>query len=142
MARADAAEREVSLTVEEEVAAAYAHDREGREHEAVVHYDAAYRMGGPADDRAGFLLGYGSTLRNVGRLDDSLAVLRAAVVDFPEHHAMRCFLALTLHSLGRHAEALATALDVILGLRAAGPSVATFARALGEYRDELLRPPR
>ena len=122
---------------DEEIAAAYALDRAGREAEAVVHYDAAYRMGGPASDRGGFLLGYGSTLRNVGRLEESLAVLTAATVELPDDQALRCFLALTLHSLGRHAEAMATMLDVALALRAGSPSITRYARALGEYRDEL-----
>jgi hypothetical protein len=129
------------VTVDEEVAAAYAHDREGREREAVVHYDAAHRMGGPTSERAGFLLGYGSTLRNVGRVEESLAVLRAAVAEFPEHHALRCFLALTLHGLGKHGEAMAAMLDVVLSLSDGAPSVARFARALGEYREELLSRP-
>jgi tetratricopeptide (TPR) repeat protein len=122
---------------DDEAERAYAHDREGREHEAVAHYEAAHRLGGPSRERAGFLLGYGSTLRNVGRLDESLAVLRAAVEEHPDHHALRCFLALTLHSLGRHGEAMAAMMDVALALRAGSPSITRFARALEEYRDLL-----
>lgn len=125
----------------EEYEQARALDRAGREEEAVVHYDAAWRLGGPPpeEDRAGFLLGYGSTLRNVGRLDESLAVLDAAVAEFPDDQALRCFRALALHSLGRHPEAMAAMLDVALGLRAGSPSISRYARALGEYRDLLAR---
>ena len=125
------------MTADEEAAAAYALDREGREAEAAERYDAAFRLGGPSSDRAGFLLGYGSTLRNVGRLDESLAVLRAATAEFPDDQALRCFLALTLHDVGRHGEALVTLLDVALALRAGSPSLGRYARALGAYRDEL-----
>jgi hypothetical protein len=127
-------------TIDEEVAAAYALDRVGREAEAVVHYDAAYRMGGPSSDRGGFLLGYGSTLRNVGRLEDSLEVLTAATAELPDDQALRCFLALTLHGLGRHAEAMATMLEVALALRDGSPSISRYSRALGEYRAELVAP--
>ena len=84
------------MTADEHAAAAYALDREGREAEAVVHYDAAAALGGPSEDRAGFSLGHGSTLRNVGRLDDSLAVLHKAVAEFPGDQAIRVFLALAL----------------------------------------------
>jgi hypothetical protein len=124
----------------DEMARAYAHDREGREHEAVVHYDAAWKLGGPSVDegRAGFLLGYGSTLRNVGRVDESLAILDAALGEFPDDEALRCFRALTLHSLGRHVEAMAQMLDVAVALKDGSPHVARFARALLSYRDELL----
>lgn len=127
-------------TVKEELAKAYALDREGREEEAVVHYDAAWRLGGPApdEDRAGFLLGYGSTLRNVGRVDESLAVLDGALVEFPDDQALRCFRALALHSLGRHAEAMAAMLEVALALRAGSPAIARYARAIQSYRDLLL----
>lgn len=126
--------------VQEHMRLAYAHDREGREAEAVVCYDAAWRLGGPPpeDDRAGFLLGYGSTLRNVRRLDESLAVLDRAIAEFPDDQALRCFRALTLHSLGRHAEALALMLEVAVALRDASPQVARYTRAILSYRDELL----
>jgi hypothetical protein len=123
------------MTVVEHIAAAYACDAEGRETDAVVHYDAAWRLGVPAEGRAQFLLGYGSTLRNVGRLDDSLAILRAATAEFPDDQAMRVFLALTLHSTGAHSEALATMFDVALAL--ADPTITKFRRSIGEYREEL-----
>jgi len=125
------------MTLEEHVAAAYACDHEGREDEAVAHYDAAFRLGGPRHDRAGFLLGYGSTLRNVGRVDEAIHVLSDAIAAFPGDHALRAFLALALHSAGRHAAAVATLLDVIVDLAPASPPLARYARALGEYRDAL-----
>jgi hypothetical protein len=127
-------------SVKEEMTRAYALDREGREAEAVVHYDAAWRMGGPpaGEDRAGFLLGYGSTLRNVKRLDESLAILDAAIAELPDDQALRCFRALTLHSLGRHAEALAAMMEVAVALRDASPSITRYSRALRSYRNELL----
>ena len=51
--------------------------------------------------------------------------------------ALRCFAALTLHSLGRHREAMAAMLDVALALSPASPSLTRYAPALTSYRDEL-----
>lgn len=119
-----------------QVEAAYACDRAGHETRAIVFYEAARRLGFPEGfDRTGFLLGLGSTLKNVGRLAESESVLRDAMTSAPEAHALRLFLALTLQAQGRHAEALAEAIEVCL--ESPSPSVARYARALREYLGEL-----
>src|SRR6185503_16860173 len=74
--------------------AAYAHDRAGDERGAIKFYDAAYRAGVPDGERRKFLVGYGSTLRNVGRADDAVAILAQAVADDPAYPAFAAFLAL------------------------------------------------
>ena len=123
--------------VEKELEAAYANDRAGREDIAIKHYDAAYRLGVPAGQRRKFTVGYGSTLRNVGRVDDAIAVLGQAVADDPEYPAFAAFLALALGSAGDHRAALAAMLGCALD--AARPGVFDgFDRALGEYHAELL----
>jgi predicted Zn-dependent protease len=125
--------------VEKELAAAYANDRAGREDIAIRHYDAAYRLGVPAEQRRKFTVGYGSTLRNVGRVDDAIAVLGQAVADDPEYPAFAAFLALALGSAGDHRAALAAMLGCALD--AARPGVFSgYERALGEYHRELLEP--
>jgi len=116
-------------------AAAYACDRLGREHDAVGYYTRAWELGGPTDDRAGFLLGYGSTLRNLGRADDALGILGEAVLAYPGHAALRAFLALALHSAGHHALAMATLLETALAV--APTAFEPYRRALGEYLGEL-----
>ncbi len=121
--------------VRAQAAAAYACDRLGREAEALRYYQRAFELGGPPDDRAGFSLGFGSTLRNVGRVDDAVAVLAEAVLAHPEHAALRAFLALALGSAGHHALALATMLDA--GLATSPAAFAPYRRALGEYQRAL-----
>jgi tetratricopeptide (TPR) repeat protein len=125
------------------IEAAYACDRVGDEAEAAVHYEAAWRLGLPADvDRAGFLLGFGSTLKNVGRLDESEAILRQAIASAPDNLALELFLALTLEQRGKTAEALARAIEVCLVMTTRpAPEVARYARALAEYVEELRREP-
>jgi tetratricopeptide (TPR) repeat protein len=84
---------------------AYDADSAGREEEAVGHYRRAFELGVPAGELAGASLGFGSTLRNVGELDESVRVLSEAVERFPEHRALRVFLAYSLWSAGRQADA-------------------------------------
>jgi Flp pilus assembly protein TadD len=120
-----------------QIAAAYACDREGTEEEAVLHYDAAWKLGIPDSDRGEFMLGYGSTLKNVGRLKESEAILKMAILEAPENKALPAFLALTQHAQGHHGEALATLLDILLSFSPQNHHLADYARALGEYRDQL-----
>lgn len=121
-----------------QIEAAYACDRFGREEDAIGFYDAAWALGVPDEARRTFLVGYGSTLRNVGRAAESIEVLRQAVGEYPDFAPLPAFLALSLHSAGRHAEALATALVVVIALGHEAGALDGYDRALAEYRDQLL----
>lgn len=123
--------------VEARIAAAYGLDRAGREEDAVAHYDAAWRLGVPDHRRRRFLVGYGSTLWNVGRLEQAVALLGEAIAADPDYAAYKAFLALALFSSGERAAALATMLDALLDV-ADGASLDGFERALGEYQRALL----
>lgn len=94
-----------------EVAGAY--DTAGREGEAAVRYERALALGLDGDDLRRCLCQYGSTLRWLGRLDESVAVLERARAQFPESDAVRVFLALTLAEAGRTDGAVAQLLTVI-----------------------------
>ena len=133
LARADAEPDDV----EARIAAAYGLDRVGREQEAIAHYDAAFRLGVPLERRRRFLVGYGSTLRNVGRVEESVAVLGDASNADPRYPAFKAFLALALFSSGERAAALATMLDALLDVED-GCSLDGYERALVEYQRELL----
>jgi len=135
--RARARAADSPADAEAQVAAAYACDRAGDEHEAVRYYDAAWALGVPADARRRFLVGYGSTLRNVGRLDESVAILGEAVAAEPDYAPYKVFLGLALHSSGQHAAATATLLAAALDLHG-GARLDGFERAIAEYQQELL----
>ena len=125
------------MSVDDELARAYALDREGDERAAIKHYDAAYRLGVPADKEKGFLVGYGSTLRNVGRAEEAVAILGEAVKKYPDYPALGAFLALALLDAGHPHAAVAAMLGVALDV--ARPGVFDgYDRALGEYHAELL----
>ncbi|HEY5926212.1 MAG TPA: tetratricopeptide repeat protein [Kofleriaceae bacterium] len=123
--------------VDDLIAYAYAHDREGDEHGAIKFYDAAYRLGVPDEKRRRFLVGYGSTLRNVGRSEEAVAILGQAIADDPGYPAYVPFLALALADAGHPKAALATMLGAVLDV-ARPDALDGFERALGEYHQELL----
>ena len=126
--------------VEAQIAAAYAHDRRGDERGAIRYYDRAWALGVPEEKRKGFLVGFGSTLRNVGRADEAVAILAEAVQQYPDYPALRAFLALALHSSGHPRAALATMLGVALDVMSPG-SLDGYERALNSYHQELLADP-
>jgi predicted Zn-dependent protease len=127
----------MSDKVEELIAAAYAHDKADDEPGAIKFYDAAYRLGVPEQHRRRFLVGYGSTLRNVGRAEEAVAILAQALADDPDYPAFTAFLALALADVGHPKAALATMLGVALDV--ARPGVFDgYERALGEYHRLLL----
>ena len=61
-----------------------AYDTAGQEETAAGYYERAMAAGLDGDALRRCLLQYGSTLRNLGRLDESLAVLERARAEFPD----------------------------------------------------------
>ncbi|MEZ4360928.1 MAG: tetratricopeptide repeat protein [Kofleriaceae bacterium] len=126
--------------------AAFACDFAGDEHQAVRHYDAAWQLGCPPSERRRLLTGYASTLRNVGRVDEAIALLSEAQASDPGYLPHLVFLSLALHSGGHQAAALATMLGGLLDLAercaAADPSAPhpldRYQRAITAYWRELL----
>jgi tetratricopeptide (TPR) repeat protein len=115
---------------------AAAHDRAGREAEAIPEYEEALRLGLPDATRRKAMLGLGSSFRNVGRHDDAVAVLDGACAQFPDDHALRVFRALALSSAGRCEEALGDALLLV----ADEVELGGYEFALRRYAGELARP--
>jgi tetratricopeptide (TPR) repeat protein len=120
-----------------QIEAAYAYDRAGEERIALGYYETAYRLGVPRDERRRFTVGYGSTLRNVGRADDAVAVLAQAVADDPDYPALTAFLALALVSAGHPRAAMAAMIGCALDV-ARPDAFDGYDRALAEYQRELL----
>jgi tetratricopeptide (TPR) repeat protein len=89
-----------------------AYDTDGQEDKAIAFYLRAL-PGLSGDVRRKCLLQYGSTLRNLGRFDDSLDVFKKACAEFPESDSLRVFKAITLHAAGHKDKALATLLLVV-----------------------------
>jgi len=94
-----------------EVAGAY--DTAGEEAKAKVLYERALELGIDGEPLRRCLCQFGSTLRWLGELDASLAILDRARAEFPESESARVFQALTLNELGRADEAVGLLLDIV-----------------------------
>lgn len=111
-----------------------AYDSGGYEAEAETQYAAATRadLATVDPDRAAQLVvQHASTLRNLGRTDEAIAMLRNA----PDHPATgaapKVFLALALHSAGRFDEALRTAIEAV------EPTLPRYRRSVSAYAKAL-----
>ena len=121
--------------VHAQIAAAYGCDRHGSEDDAIRYYDVAWAVGVPPEERQRFIVGYGSTLRNVGRTNESIAIYRQGIADYPGYAPYHAFLALSLHDQGSHTEGLAAALSALL--EAGADDLDGYDRALRFYVDDL-----
>jgi tetratricopeptide (TPR) repeat protein len=108
-------------------------DSGGRTDEAEPLYREALALGLPDDERAQCTIQLASTIRNLGRADESLALLRDAAPYPPYSTAFAAFEALALASLGRPVEGLS------LVLRALAPTLPRYQRSVAAYADELTR---
>jgi tetratricopeptide (TPR) repeat protein len=123
--------------VRAQMEAAYACDRAGNEREAIAYYERAWALGVPEGDRQDFVVGFGSTLRNVGRADEAVVHLGEAVAAHPENAALRAFLALALFSAGHPRLAMATMLETALSASRTG-AFRGYEPALASYQAELI----
>jgi tetratricopeptide (TPR) repeat protein len=114
-----------------EIAGMY--DSMGFEAEAGTEYERALELGLEEARHAQLAVQYGSTLRNLGRLDEAIAILRAAPTHKSTGSAPRVVLALALHSAGRKDEALRVAIEAqIEALPRYQRSMSAYAAALTE----------
>lgn len=120
------------------VQTAWVHDSMGLEEEAVEHYEAALAGDLTEADARGAYLGLGSTLRTLGRDEDSDRILRQGIERFPDFSALRAFHAMTLYNLGRPREAVQQLLQVLLET-ASDPGIDRYRRALTAYAEDLDR---
>lgn len=88
------------------------YDTAGEEETAAGYYERALAAGLDGDTLRKCLLQYGSTLRNLDRFDESLAVLDRARAAFPESESVRVWHALSLHAAGRSDGAVAELMEL------------------------------
>ncbi|KAF0257755.1 tetratricopeptide repeat protein [Clavibacter michiganensis] len=90
-----------------------AYDTAGEEATALDLYERAEAAGLAGHILRRCYLQHGSTLRNLGRVDESLALFTRARAEFPGSSSLAVFEALTLHAAGRPDAALASVLRVV-----------------------------
>ncbi|MEO8263630.1 MAG: tetratricopeptide repeat protein [Pseudolysinimonas sp.] len=97
-------------------------------------YREALALGLPDDERAQCTIQLASSLRNLGRLEESLDLIRAAAPYPPYAVATAAMTALALASLGRPQEGLAEL------LREVAPTLPRYQRSMRAYADALITP--
>lgn len=110
-------------------------DSTGDEEGAVEFYRGALAAGLDDARRARVVIQYASTVRNLGRAEESLELLTAEFAGQPDHplaDAATAFAALALASLGRPTEGL------VAVLHALAPHLPRYQRSVNGYADELL----
>ncbi len=113
-----------------------AHDVNGFEAESVPHYRVALAGGLLEPHRTGARIGLASSLRVLGKNEDALEVLDELLAERPASTAGAAFRSLVLHSLGRHGEAVAQAVDE-LTRHVGGSDAEGYEPALRHYAAEL-----
>ncbi|MDF2491564.1 MAG: hypothetical protein K0Q58_142 [Microbacterium sp.] len=114
-------------------------DSAGRETEAEPLYRAALDAGLDDEHRPQAVIQLASTLRNLGRIAESIDLLRAQYEDRGRdgmRDATAAFYALALSSAGEHRRALTVALDAL------APHLPRYTRSVTGYAAELEHAPR
>ncbi|MGL4573528.1 MAG: tetratricopeptide repeat protein [Burkholderiaceae bacterium] len=112
------------------------HDRLGYEADAVPFYQQAITLGLPEDDLRGAFTCLGSTFRTLGRYQEALQTLRAGKDKFPQAREIDVFMAMTLHNLGRHSEAMQLLLNTLLDT-CGNANINAYERALRFYAQDI-----
>ena len=120
------------------LARAEAHDRAGREREAIAAYREA--LSGDLNDcqYASALHGLGSTYRAIGAYEDAEATLRDGMQRFPNDPTFAPFLAMTLYNKGHGREAVSLLLELLLDTTN-DERLLAFERAIRTYARDLDR---
>ncbi|QHF24866.1 tetratricopeptide repeat protein [Rathayibacter sp. VKM Ac-2804] len=106
-------------------------DSAGHEAEAAEEYERAVASGLDGERLARLSIQYASTLRNLGRIDEAIALLSETEPHPSIGAARQVFLALALHSAGRTDEALRTALEAL------APALPRYRRSVAAYAADL-----
>jgi len=115
-------------------------DSAGYEAEAIDAYDQVFHLGIdnlPEENRPQVFVQTGSTLRNLGRLDEARKLLEQGRIRFPDVQALSAFLALVEISDGEHRRAIDLLFDALLNQHEEDNSIRRFHRSLRWYADHL-----
>ncbi len=114
-------------------------DSAGHAAQAVPAYETALRDGLREPHRHRAMIALGSSLREVGRRDDAVAVLTAVATERPESVAAQLFLALALLAAGQPARAVRTLVESVLA-HSGDADVAAYRPALQAHAADLTDP--
>jgi tetratricopeptide (TPR) repeat protein len=120
-------------------ALAFVLERAGREAEAVPMYAEAIRRRLTGESLARAYIGLGSSLRGLGRHDESVEVLSAGSRRFPEHVPLRAFLAIASAETGTPRAGVVELVEDLAAHHDFGPYSAAIRHAIADLRKRLQR---
>ena len=109
---------------------------QGDESAALKHYRTALDAGLPEVEEGQAALAFTATLRSQGRFLEAARFLREMLARRPHDDGLRAFLALTLHKLGMHSEAVQTLIRLLV-TTSDSSHVQSIAGILSFYADSL-----
>jgi tetratricopeptide (TPR) repeat protein len=116
---------------------AWLHDNLGLEEQAILYYEKALNGELSSEEKQGALLGFGSTLRCLGKFDRSVEIFNEAIANYPENASFKVFLALSQFELGHTKVAFSGVLKQ-LALTTGDTEIARYKRALLEVADAIM----
>jgi tetratricopeptide (TPR) repeat protein len=108
----------------------------GEEKKAIPYYKDAIAAGLDGEDYQECLICLGSCYRNLGKIDDAIAVLKRFTKEFPEVNSGQVFLALAYYNDGREDETTRILLDLLLKTTQ-DENILAYADTLEFYKDHL-----
>lgn len=117
---------------------AWSFDVEGRELDAVFHYQSALTGGLLSLDRYDALFGLASTLRSLGRYSDALTYFEQALSEYPNAIEIQPFYAMCLYNLGRNKEAVQLLLELLV-FSTSRDEIKAYSKAISLYAKDLDR---
>jgi tetratricopeptide (TPR) repeat protein len=108
----------------------------GLEREAIPLYERAISLGLPGRDLEGAILSLGSSHRAVGNPAKAAEVLQGGDERFPQNRAMQVFLAMALHNLDEHEQAIEILLRN-LAETSSDPEIVSYKEAISYYASRL-----
>ncbi|UTM56024.1 tetratricopeptide repeat protein [Photobacterium sp. CCB-ST2H9] len=117
---------------------AWSYDNEGKEKEAVLHYELALAGELSVLDRFEALFGLACTHRCLGNYDDALDYFKQVIAEYPDADEIKPFYAMCLYHLGRHKEAMEIVLRLLVE-KTNSPSIKKYEQAILRYASDLNR---
>lgn len=108
----------------------------GYEREAISRYEQAIAGGLPEKEMEEATINLGSSYRAVGEPAEAVEILSRGLTRFPDNQALRAFLAMSLHDVGRYREATEILLRV-LTKNSSDAWIAHYQRSISRYADEM-----
>jgi tetratricopeptide (TPR) repeat protein len=109
---------------------AWAYDKEGKEQQAIAHYKSALSGSLSHTERFDALFGLASTYRSLGNYTEALKYFELTMLEYPDSVEVQPFYGMCLYNLGRHREATALLLELLVST--------TNSESIKEYQGAIL----